>query len=116
MVHLQRPQSGKGQGLLEYAMILIIVAVVVIMILHAIGPTISQALYVLPDQAAITVFAKQAKVDPSKVQIINELGGKNAQYSFYLNVDGRVAIGWCTSSSTDDIKCTLAFAATPAPQ
>ena len=39
---LYRPQNEKGQGLVEYALILVLVAVVVIVALTALGPTISQ--------------------------------------------------------------------------
>lgn len=37
---LYRPQSEKGQGLVEYALILVLVAVVVIVILSVLGPAL----------------------------------------------------------------------------
>lgn len=37
---LFRPQNEEGQGLVEYALILVLVAVVVIVILTALGPII----------------------------------------------------------------------------
>ncbi len=39
---LYRPQNEEGQGLVEYALILVLVAVVVIVILTVLGPTIGQ--------------------------------------------------------------------------
>ncbi len=37
---LYRPQNEEGQGLVEYALILVLVAVVVIVALTVLGPTI----------------------------------------------------------------------------
>jgi pilus assembly protein Flp/PilA len=37
---LYRPQNEEGQGLVEYALILVLVAVVVIVVLAILGPTI----------------------------------------------------------------------------
>ena len=37
---LYRPQNEEGQGLVEYALILVLVAVVVIVVLAVLGPTI----------------------------------------------------------------------------
>jgi pilus assembly protein Flp/PilA len=37
---LYRPNNEEGQGLVEYALILVLVAVVVIIILSILGPTI----------------------------------------------------------------------------
>ena len=37
---LYRPHNEEGQGLVEYALILVLVAVVVIVILAVLGPTI----------------------------------------------------------------------------
>ncbi len=37
---LYRPQYSEGQGLVEYALILVLVAVVVIAILAVLGPTL----------------------------------------------------------------------------
>jgi len=37
---LYRPQNEEGQGLVEYALILVLVAVVVIIVLAILGPTI----------------------------------------------------------------------------
>jgi pilus assembly protein Flp/PilA len=38
---LYRPQNEEGQGLVEYALILVLVAVVVIVILSVLGPAIA---------------------------------------------------------------------------
>jgi pilus assembly protein Flp/PilA len=38
-------RSQRGQGLVEYAMILVLVAVVVILVLSLIGPTINNQFY-----------------------------------------------------------------------
>jgi pilus assembly protein Flp/PilA len=40
VIMLYRPQSEKGQGLVEYALILVLVAVVVIVILSVLGPAL----------------------------------------------------------------------------
>ena len=37
---LYRPRNEEGQGLVEYALILVLVAVVVIVVLAVLGPTI----------------------------------------------------------------------------
>jgi len=37
---IYRPQNEEGQGLVEYALILVLVAVVVIIVLAVLGPTI----------------------------------------------------------------------------
>ena len=37
---IYRPQNEEGQGLVEYALILVLVAVVVIVVLAILGPTI----------------------------------------------------------------------------
>jgi len=39
---LYRPHNEEGQGLVEYALILVLVAVVVIVALTVLGPTIGQ--------------------------------------------------------------------------
>jgi pilus assembly protein Flp/PilA len=40
IIMLYRPNNEEGQGLVEYALILVLVAVVVIIILAVLGPTI----------------------------------------------------------------------------
>ena len=40
LIMLFRPRNEEGQGLVEYALILVLVAVVVIVILALLGPTI----------------------------------------------------------------------------
>ena len=40
IIMLYRPQNEEGQGLVEYALILVLVAVVVIIILAVLGPII----------------------------------------------------------------------------
>jgi pilus assembly protein Flp/PilA len=40
IIMLYRPQNEEGQGLVEYALILVLVAVVVIVVLAVLGPTI----------------------------------------------------------------------------
>jgi len=41
LIMLYRPQNEEGQGLVEYALILVLVAVVVIVILAILGPAIA---------------------------------------------------------------------------
>ena len=40
IIMIYRPQNEEGQGLVEYALILVLVAVVVIIVLAVLGPTI----------------------------------------------------------------------------
>lgn len=42
---LLRPPAARGQGLVEYAMILVLVAIIVIIVLATVGTTVRDVLY-----------------------------------------------------------------------
>ena len=46
---LYRPQNEEGQGLVEYALILVLVAVVVIIILTVLGPLVGNVFSTIVD-------------------------------------------------------------------
>ena len=60
-----RPQHEKGQGLVEYALILVLVAVVVIVILALLGPSIGNIMTNIIDQVNPAVATATAAPVPT---------------------------------------------------
>ena len=91
----RRPKGHKGQGLVEYALILALVSVSVIVILFAVGPAISQ--YLMDVKCTLTwQTTARAYTTSSSSAATNASGDWHTDsYKFLLKDYQNGAIAWC---------------------
>jgi pilus assembly protein Flp/PilA len=113
-------RSKSGQGLVEYALILVLGAVVVIVILAIIGPIFNRPApqapvpsFTLTDQQAKEIFAKIDRVSSEQVEIVLTLN-VGAEYSYKLTVNGKHKLGWCSITQNRLPACELSDVAVSA--
>jgi Flp pilus assembly pilin Flp len=90
----------RGQGVVEYSLILVFVAIIVIAIIAILGGGTSKqepqpsASTSFSDQQARAAFAQSANMNEGNVVIKRGLHSP-IEHSYILEVSGRPAIGWC---------------------
>jgi Flp pilus assembly pilin Flp len=90
----RRPKGHKGQGLVEYALILALVAVSVIVILFAVGPAISQ--YLMDVQCTMTWQTTARAFTGGSSATTNASGNWHTDdYKFLLRDYQNGSIAWC---------------------